>query len=89
LANAYFRFASSEIQAHIHSILARMNLQSSVSIYDQLKQLCQQDKQEKIEAVMAEGDEAKMEAFHQEFKIKEPTVWNPNYLATLLFLYNQ
>jgi hypothetical protein len=27
----------------------------------------------------------KIGAFHQGFKIKEPTVWNPNYLSTLLF----
>jgi hypothetical protein len=87
--NACFRFASSEIQAHIYSILARIDLQSSISIYDQIKQLCEQDKQDKMGAVVAEGDEAKMQAFHQEFKIKEPTVWNPNYLATLLFLYPQ
>jgi hypothetical protein len=88
-AEACFSFASPEIQAHIQSILARMDLQSSVSIYDQIKQLCEQDKQDKMDAVMAEGDEDKMHAFHQEFKIKEPTAWNPNYLATLLFLYSQ
>jgi hypothetical protein len=88
-AEACFSLESSEIQTHIHSILARIDLQSSVSIYDQLKQLCQQDKQDKMEAVMTEGDEDKMQAFYQEFKIKEPIVWNPNYLATLLFLYSQ
>jgi hypothetical protein len=85
-AEACFSFASPEIQVHIHSILARIDLQSSVSIYDQISQLCEQDKQDKMDAVVMEDNAEKIEAFHQEFKIKEPTVWNPNYLATLLFL---
>jgi hypothetical protein len=88
-AEACFSFESSEIQAHIHSILARMDLQSSVSIYDQINQLCEQDKQDKMDAVLNEGNPDRINAFHQEFKIKESTVWNPNYLATLLFLYLQ
>jgi hypothetical protein len=60
-----------------------MDLQSSVSIYDQIRQLCKQDK---MDAIVEENDADKIHGFHQEFKIKEPTVWNPNYLATLLFL---
>jgi Leucine-rich repeat (LRR) protein len=88
-AEACFSFESSEIQAHIHSILARMDLQSSVSIYDQISQLCEQDKEDKMNAVLNGGNLNEINTFHQEFKIKEPTVWNPHYLATLLFLYPQ
>jgi hypothetical protein len=51
--------------------------------------LCKQDRQDKMDAVLNGSNENEIIAFHQEFKIKEPTVWNPNYLATLLFLYPQ
>jgi hypothetical protein len=88
-ADACFSFASPEIQVHIQSILARMDLQSNVSIYEQINQVCEQDKQDKMDAVLNGGNLNEINTFHQEFKIKEPTVWNPNYLATLLFLHSQ
>jgi hypothetical protein len=51
--------------------------------------LCEQDKQDKMNAILNEGNENDIIAFQAEFNLKEVTVWNPNYLATLLFLYVQ
>jgi hypothetical protein len=85
-ADACFRFELSEIQAHIHSILARIDLESSLSIYDQICKLCEQDKNNKKDAVLNGGNVNEINDFQAEFKSKESTVWNPNYLATLLFL---
>jgi hypothetical protein len=87
-AEACFSFESSEIQAHIQSILTQIDLQSSVSIYDQIKQLCEQDKQDKMDAILNGGNENDIIAFQAEFNTKEVTVWNPDYLATVLFLYS-
>jgi hypothetical protein len=87
-ADACFSLELSEIQKNIKAILNQIDLESSLSIYDQICKLCEQDKNDKKDAVLNEGYEDDIIAFQAEFNSKEATVWNPNYLATLLFLYS-
>ncbi|SPJ31560.1 unnamed protein product [Candidatus Protochlamydia amoebophila UWE25] len=69
----------------IDSLLNKIEFESRQSIYEQLAELCEQVKANKMNEIDIEDGEA-VSAYFSQFHINEKTIWNPAYIATLAFL---